>query len=151
MLGAVLLPGTLALFADCNYYAATAVSLVYDHDLDLRNQLRGGPRFDGGQIALGSDGAWYPLHPILTPIAAATLLVALGVLAFVRGRDAAGGVHLRLSVAAKLTHLFLLPFGVRYALACRGWNGAGWLRRRSDGAPLASLDGAVAHAGGGRP
>ncbi len=177
------------LFADCNYYAATAVSLVYDHDLDLRNQLRGGLRFHGGQIALGRDGAWYPMHPILMPIAAApflaafglpgllvfnlltlsglalvlmrlarplatppaaaaaaltlilgtfvrrydynfspdlfaTLLVSLGVLAFVRGRDATGGVLLGLSVAAKLTHLFLLPFVLLYAGACRGRNRA---------------------------
>jgi len=174
------------LTGDCPYYALTAVSLLYDHDLDLRNQLRGGLEVHGKQIALGRDGAWYPKHPILMPIVAvpfillfglpgtlilnllvlgalalalmrlagqvaapwpsavaaflliagsflrahvyafsddlfATLILVLGLVALVEGRDGAGGLLLGLGVAARLAHLLLLPFGVFYAFRCRGW------------------------------
>ncbi len=177
------------LVGDCPYYAATAVSLIYDRDLDLRNQLVGGLEVHGRQIALGRDGAWYPKHPILMPIAStpfvlalgmpgtlvfnvlilgllavavmrlarptappwaaalaafvlifgtflrrydynfspdlfATLVIVTGFLALVRGRDGLGGLVLGLSVAAKLTDLFLLPFGLLYAAWCRGLRGA---------------------------
>lgn len=66
------------LVGDGPYYAATAVSLLHDHDLDLRNQLNGGLRVHGAQIALGDDGAWYPKHPILMPVAALPFLAAFG-------------------------------------------------------------------------
>lgn len=66
------------LVGDCPYYAATAVSLIEDHDLDLRNQLNGGLEVHGRQIALGRDGAWYPKHPILMPLAALPLVLAFG-------------------------------------------------------------------------
>src|SRR6266705_5934917 len=62
----------------CPYYALTAVSLLYDHDLDLRNQLRGGLEVHGKQIALGRDGAWYPKHPILMPIVAVPFILLFG-------------------------------------------------------------------------
>ena len=66
------------LIGDGPYYAATGVSILHDHDLDLRNQLRGGLAVHGAQIALGEDGAWYPKHPILMPIAALPFLAAMG-------------------------------------------------------------------------
>ncbi len=176
------------LVGDCPYYAATAVSLIEDHDLDLRNQLNGGLEVHGRQIALGRDGAWYPKHPILMPLAALPLVLAFGLpgtlvfnvlvfgalalvlqrlarpvapawaagtaslllvlgtflrrydynfspdlfatlvltsawLALQRGRDRRGGLLLGLAVTAKLTHLFLLPLGLLYALWCRGRRG----------------------------
>lgn len=66
------------LIGDGPYYAATAVSILHDHDLDLRNQLRGGLVVHGAQIALGPGGAWYPKHPILMPVAALPFLAAMG-------------------------------------------------------------------------
>jgi len=66
------------LVGDGPYYAATAVSILHDHDLDLRNQLRGGLVVHGAQIALGADGAWYPKHPILMPLVALPFLAVLG-------------------------------------------------------------------------
>jgi 4-amino-4-deoxy-L-arabinose transferase-like glycosyltransferase len=67
------------LVGDGPYYAETAVSLAYDHDLDLRNQLQGGLAVHGPQIALGADGAWYPKHPILLPIAGMPFVLLFGV------------------------------------------------------------------------
>ncbi|HET8945533.1 MAG TPA: hypothetical protein VFQ07_01005 [Candidatus Polarisedimenticolia bacterium] len=66
------------LVGDGPYYAATAVSILHDHDLDLRNQLRGGLEVHGRQIALGQDGAWYPKHPILMPVTALPFLALFG-------------------------------------------------------------------------
>ena len=66
------------LVGDGPYYAATAVSVLYDGDLDLRNQLRGGIEVHGRQIAVGPDGAWYPKHPILMPMAALPFLAVFG-------------------------------------------------------------------------
>ena len=66
------------LIGDGPYYAATGVSILHDRDLDLRNQLRGGLVVHGAQIALGADGAWYPKHPILMPLATLPFLAALG-------------------------------------------------------------------------
>jgi 4-amino-4-deoxy-L-arabinose transferase-like glycosyltransferase len=66
------------LIGDGPYYAATAVSMLHDGDLDLRNQLSGGLVVHGRQIALGSDGAWYPKHPILMPIATLPFLALFG-------------------------------------------------------------------------
>ena len=66
------------LIGDGPYYAATAVSVLHDHDLDLKNQLRGGLEVHGAQIALGRDGAWYPKHPILMPLASLPFLAVLG-------------------------------------------------------------------------
>jgi hypothetical protein len=66
------------LIGDGPYYAATAVSMLHDGDLDLRNQLSGGLVVHGRQIALGSDGVWYPKHPILMPIATLPFLALFG-------------------------------------------------------------------------
>ena len=66
------------LIGDGPYYAATAVSMLHDGDLDLRNQLAGGLVVHGRQIALGSAGAWYPKHPILMPIATLPFLALFG-------------------------------------------------------------------------
>jgi hypothetical protein len=66
------------LVGDGPYYAATAVSVLYDGDLDLRNQLRGGIEVHGRQIAIGPDGSWYPKHPILMPVTALPFLAVFG-------------------------------------------------------------------------
>jgi len=173
---------------DCPYYISTALSLLNDGDIDLRNQLRGGLEVHGRQIALGRGGQWYPKHPILMPIAAlpflaafgmpgfvifsvvllaafpvalmrlarpfappaaaagaaallmagtflrrydynitpdlfAALLGASGLLDLMRGRHLRGGVVLGISAAAKPSNLFLLPFGLLYALAGQGRRG----------------------------
>jgi len=70
------------LVGDGPYYAETAVSLLYDRDLDLRNQLAGGFEVHGPQIALGADGAWYPKHPILLPVLALPFLLSFGLPGF---------------------------------------------------------------------
>jgi hypothetical protein len=54
----------------------------------------------------------------------ATLILALGLGALLRGRPLAGGIVLALAAAAKLTHLFLLPLGLLYAGLRDGWRGA---------------------------
>ncbi|HEU4401250.1 MAG TPA: DUF2079 domain-containing protein, partial [Candidatus Polarisedimenticolia bacterium] len=191
------------LVGDCPYYAATAVSLLYDHDLDLRNQLRGGLEVHGRQIALGRGGEWFPKHPILMPIVSvpflltfgmpglllfnvlvlgllalalmglarpfaspaasalaaflaltgtflrrygynfspdlfATLILVLALRALIRGRDLWGGALLGLSVTAKLTHLFLIPFGLLYAFWRRGRR-AGMQATASAAVPLLFL------------
>jgi 4-amino-4-deoxy-L-arabinose transferase-like glycosyltransferase len=66
------------LVGDGPYYAETAVSILHDGDLDLRNQLRGGLQVHGPQIALGRNGAWYPKHPILLPLLALPFLSVFG-------------------------------------------------------------------------
>jgi hypothetical protein len=66
------------LVGDGPYYAETAVSLLYDHDLDLRNQLPGGLVVHGPQIALGPGGEWFPKHPILLPVLGLPFLAAFG-------------------------------------------------------------------------
>jgi hypothetical protein len=70
------------LIGDGPYYAATAVSMLHDGDLDLRNQLLGGLVVHGRQIALGAGGAWYPKHPILLPIATLPFLALFGMPGF---------------------------------------------------------------------
>ncbi len=67
---------------DCPYYISTALSILQDGDLDLRNQLRGGLEVHGRQIALGRGGQWYPKHPILMPILALPFLVVFGMPGF---------------------------------------------------------------------
>jgi hypothetical protein len=70
------------LIGDGPYYAATAVSILHDGDIDLRNQLSGGLVVHGPQIALGAGGAWYPKHPILMPIATLPFLALFGMPGF---------------------------------------------------------------------
>ncbi len=70
------------LIGDCPYYAQTAISLVVDGDLDLRDQLRGGLEPHQKQVSLGARGEWYPKHPILMPLLTAPLLPLAGMRAF---------------------------------------------------------------------
>ena len=176
------------LVGDCPYYAMASVSMLYDGDLDLRNQLQGGLSVHGRQIALGDDGAWYPKHPLLMPLLSipflmafgvpgfllfnilvlallalalmqlartaappfiaataafllitgtflrrydynyspdlfATLVLVIAILMIIRGRDVAGGLLAGAAVAAKMTHLFLVPIFLGYAVWARGWRG----------------------------
>jgi 4-amino-4-deoxy-L-arabinose transferase-like glycosyltransferase len=67
------------LMGDGPYYAETAVSLLHDHDLDLRNQLSGGLQVHGPQIALGPHGEWFPKHPILLAVLGLPFLALFGV------------------------------------------------------------------------
>jgi hypothetical protein len=66
------------LIGDCPYYAATAVSIFTDHDLDLRNQLEGGLEVHATQVAEGLHGEWYPKHPILMPLVTGPLFTVFG-------------------------------------------------------------------------
>jgi len=70
------------LIGDCPYYAETAISLILDHDLDLRNQLKGGIQAHERQISMGASGEWYPKHPILMPLLTLPLLPLFGMNAF---------------------------------------------------------------------
>jgi hypothetical protein len=70
------------LIGDCPYYASAAVSLWVDHDLDLRNQLKGGLAVHHGQVAAGRDGAWAPKHPVLLAVLGAPFYAALGIPGF---------------------------------------------------------------------
>ncbi len=55
----------------------------------------------------------------------ATLILVLALLLAIRGRSAAGGAFLGAAVAAKLTHLFIVPIVLGYAAWSRGWRAAG--------------------------
>ena len=68
---------------DSPYYISTALSILHDGDIDLRNQLRGGLDVHGRQIALGRGGQWYPKHPMLMPIASLPFLAVFGMPGFV--------------------------------------------------------------------
>jgi len=190
------------LVGDCPYYAATAASLIEDHDLDLRNSFRGArgartadrprarrclvpeasspdarsrpcrwssssafrARFCSTFSSLarsrwccnGWRAPWRPLGrrsrlvpPDLRNLSSAlrlqflpdlfaTLVLTSAWLALQRGRDRQGGLLLGLAATAKLTHLFLLPFGFAYAAWCR--RGRGLARTAaSAAAPLAAL------------
>jgi len=70
------------LIGDCPYYAQTALSVLFDGDLNLRNQLRGGIETHQRQISLGARGEWYPKHPILMPLLTIPLVPLLGTNAF---------------------------------------------------------------------
>ena len=70
------------LIGDCPYYAETAISILTDGDLDLRNQLKGGVEAHERQIALGASGAWHPKHPILMPLLTVPLLPLFGMNSF---------------------------------------------------------------------
>jgi len=71
------------LIGDCPYYAQTALSILLDGDLDLRNQLRGGLEPHQRQVSLGARGEWYPKHPILMPLVTVPLVPLLGMKAFI--------------------------------------------------------------------
>src|SRR5262249_27750854 len=73
------------LIGDCQYYAATAISILIDRDLDLRNQLAGGVEVHDLQISRGPHGEWYPKHPIVMPVASVPLLALFGIDGFLIG------------------------------------------------------------------
>ena len=58
------------LIGDCPFYRATLISLLEDGDLDIKNNVARRQYPIESNIAQGTDGAWYPKHPILMPIAA---------------------------------------------------------------------------------
>jgi hypothetical protein len=66
------------LIGDCPYYRATLVSLLEDHDLDVRNNLTDERYALPSNVARGRNGAFYPKHPILLAVAALPLYVVAG-------------------------------------------------------------------------
>lgn len=74
----------------------------------------------------------------LAPDLLSALVAACGLLAALRGRDAAGGILLGTAVLAKPTNLFLLAFAWAYAWVCGGRRGLGRSMKGSAG-PLALL------------
>lgn len=58
------------LVGDCPYYRATLLSLLADHDLDLKNNLERRQYAPSSNVAQGERGEWYPKHTILMPISA---------------------------------------------------------------------------------
>ena len=73
------------LIGDCPYYAATAISVLSDHDFDLRNQLNADLAVHANQISLGARGEWYPKHPVLMPLVSVPLLATFGMNGFLIG------------------------------------------------------------------
>jgi hypothetical protein len=63
---------------DCPFYRATALSLLREKDLDLRDDMAWNVLRPEGQVALGARGEWYPKHPILLPIVALPFYAAFG-------------------------------------------------------------------------
>src|SRR5262245_34413109 len=70
------------MIGDCPYYASAAISLWEDGDLDLGNQLRGGPAAHQEQVAVAADGALVPKHPILMPVVSVPFYALFGVRGF---------------------------------------------------------------------
>jgi hypothetical protein len=64
---------------DPGWMIFTTQSLVEDFDLDLRNQLDNNPEKIGGQISLGKNGEWYPLHEWLISLIAVPFYLLLGI------------------------------------------------------------------------
>ena len=100
------------LVGDGPYYALTAVSLLYDHDLDLSNQLRGGLEVHGPQIALGRHGEILPKHPLLLPCLALPFLALFGTSGFLLFN-----LLVLATLAATMTRLALLYAPPRAAAA----------------------------------
>ena len=63
---------------DCPYYYVTALSLYADHDLDLSNELRGDFLVHNGSVSISKDRKLVPKHPIIMPMLAMPLIIALG-------------------------------------------------------------------------
>jgi hypothetical protein len=63
------------LVGDCPYYRATLLSLLNDHDLDLKNNIERRQYAPSSNVAQGLRGEWYPKHTILMPIAATPFYV----------------------------------------------------------------------------
>jgi hypothetical protein len=66
------------LIGDCPYYRAALVSLLEDHDLNVKNNLTDERYPLPSNVALGRNGAFYPKHPILLAVAALPFYVAAG-------------------------------------------------------------------------
>jgi hypothetical protein len=66
------------LIGDCPYYRATLISLLEDHDLDVRNNLIAEQYAVSSNVSLGRKGALYPKHPILLAVAALPFYVVAG-------------------------------------------------------------------------
>jgi hypothetical protein len=71
-------PYTFAVY-DPGWYVSTVMSLVQDHDLDLKNQLKGDPFQAADQTAQGKNGEWYPLHEILMPVLTVPFFLVFGI------------------------------------------------------------------------
>lgn len=56
------------LIGDGRFYRATAMSLLSDQDLDLRNQFEELGYRPDANTALGSRGEWFPKHSIALPV-----------------------------------------------------------------------------------
>ena len=65
--------------ADPGWMVSTVMSIVEDHDLDLRNQLMNDPNQAADQTSLGQNDEWYPLHEILMPILTVPFYVVFGI------------------------------------------------------------------------
>ena len=63
---------------DCQYYYYTALSLWYDHDLDLENQLPPPLERHSDDVSLDRDGRLVPKHPIWFSIVSLPLIVSFG-------------------------------------------------------------------------
>lgn len=65
--------------ADPGWTITVVESLVRDFDLDLKNQLLGDVSQTGGQIALGKEAQWYPVHEWLMPLMTIPFYLFFGV------------------------------------------------------------------------
>lgn len=63
---------------DCQYYYYTAVSLWYDHDLDLANQLPPPLQRHSDDVALDRGGRLVPKHPIWFSVVSLPSIIAFG-------------------------------------------------------------------------
>ena len=68
--GTGLLDRPTFLIGDCIYYRATLISLLEDHDLDVRNNLEPQGYPMASNVSLGRSGTFYPKHPILLAVLA---------------------------------------------------------------------------------
>ncbi len=66
-------------YADPGWMVSTVMSIVADHDLDLRNQLRNAPEQAADQTSQGKNGQWYPLHEILMPVLTVPFYLLFGI------------------------------------------------------------------------
>lgn len=64
---------------DPGWFVSVVMSIVEDHDLDLRNQLRNDPSQAADQTSQGKNGEWYPLHEILMPVLTVPFYLAFGI------------------------------------------------------------------------
>jgi hypothetical protein len=71
-------PHTYA-YADPGWMVSTVMSMVEDHDLDLRNQLQNDPNQAADQTSQGKDGQWYPLHEFLMPVFTVPFYLIFGI------------------------------------------------------------------------